>query len=353
MKEDRKQFLKNLIEAMSPSGFEEEAANIWRERALKFSEGVRRDKHGNTIAYINKDGKPRVMLAGHIDEIGFMVRYIDENGYIYMGTIGGHDMQIPQGQRVVIKTKNGKIKGVIGKKPIHLLDPDERKKVPKIHELWIDIGAKDKKEAEELVSIGDPVVISYGFEELRNNKVVARGFDDRIGAFVVLEVIEELKGEKIEASVFSVATVQEEIGLRGARTSAYGINPDIGIAVDVTFATDSPGIDKKKIGDISLGKGPVIARGPNINHKVFNLLIETAREENIPYQVEGIPYGTGTDANIIQLTREGVAAGLISIPNRYMHTPCEIVDIEDVENAIKLIAGFIKRLKRDVDLTPY
>ncbi len=353
MEEERMSFLKDLINSISPSGFEKDAAEIWKDRAKRFSDKVKTDRHGNSIAILNEEGKPRVMFAGHIDEIGFMVKYIDDQGFLYFAPIGGIDLQIPQGQRVWIKTRRGKIPGVIGKKPIHLLEDEERRKVPKIEELWIDIGAKDKKEAEELVSYGDPIVLAYDFCELRNNKITGRGFDDRVGAFTVLEALGELKGSDIKASLFSVATVQEEIGLRGAKTSAFGINPDIGIAVDVTFSTDSPGIDKKRIGEISLGKGPVIARGPNINPKVFELLIDTAKKENIPYQVEGIPRGTGTDANVIQLTRAGVAAGLVSIPNRYMHTPCEIVDIEDVENAIKLLSLFVRRLKEDIDLTPF
>lgn len=353
MKEERITFLKTLINSISPSGFEKEAAEIWKNRAKSLTDKVRTDRHGNSIATLNEEGKPRVMLAGHIDEVGFMVKYIDAQGFLYFAAIGGIDLQIPQGQRVWIKTKKEKITGVIGKKPIHLLEDEERKKVPKIEELWVDIGAKDKKEAEELVNYGDPIVFSYEFSELRNSKITGRGFDDRIGAFTVLEALGELKDSNIKASLFSVATVQEEIGLRGAKTSAFGINPDIGIAVDVTFATDSPGVDKKRIGEISLGKGPVIARGPNINPKVYELLIKTAEEENIPYQIEGIPRGTGTDANVIQLTRAGVAAGLVSIPNRYMHTPCEIVDTEDVENGIKLLSLFIKRLIEDIDLTPF
>lgn len=353
MEKERINFLKALINSFSPSGFEKEAAEIWKERAKRFTDKIRTDRHGNSIAILNEEGKPRVMFAGHIDEVGFMVKYIDDQGFLYFAPIGGIDLQIPQGQRVWIKTKRGKIPGVIGKKPIHLLEDEERKKVPKIEELWIDIGTEDKKEAEELVSYGDPIVLDYEFCELRNNKITGRGFDDRVGAFTVLEALGELKDLNIKPSLFSVATVQEEIGLRGAKTSAFGINPDIGIAVDVTFSTDSPGINKKKIGEISLGKGPVIARGPNINPKVFELLVNTAEKENIPYQIEGIPRGTGTDANVIQLTREGVAAGLVSIPNRYMHTPCEIVDTEDVENVIRLLSSFIKGLEENIELTPF
>ena len=348
-------FLKNILNAISPSGFEDEAAFVWKEYAKEFAHKVVTDLHGNSIAILNEDGEPRVMLAGHIDEIGFMVKYIDDDGFIYFTPIGGWDLQIPQGQRVWIKTKDGRVTGVIGKKPIHLLEEEESKKIPKFKDLWIDIGVKNRKEAEEVVKIGDPVVLAYEFTPLKEDNIAARGIDDRVGAFVVLEALRLLSKEKIKAAVFSVATVQEEIGLRGAKTSAFRINPKVGIAVDVTFATDFPKIrrEKEAIGDVKLGKGPVIARGPNINPKVFETLVDAAEKEGIPYQVEGLPRGTGTDANVIQLTREGVATGLISIPNRYMHTPCEVINLNDVENAAKLIASFIKRLDEKFDFTPH
>jgi endoglucanase len=355
MEEKSYQFLKDILNAISPSGFEDEAAHIWKEYAKEFAHSVITDLHGNSIAVLNENGKPRVMLAGHIDEIGFMVKYIDDDGFIYFTPIGGWDLQIPQGQRVWIKTNGGRITGVIGKKPIHLLDEEERKKIPKFKDLWIDIGAKNRREAEEIVKIGDPIVLAYEFTPLKGDLVAARGIDDRVGAFVVLEALRLLSREKINAAVFSVATVQEEIDLRGAKTSAFRISPEIGIAVDVTFATDFPKIRKEKeaIGDIKLGMGPVIARGPNINPKVFDTLLKVAEEEDIPYQVEGLPRGTGTDANVIQLTREGVATGLISIPNRYMHTPCEVISVKDLENAAKLIAAFVKRLDEGIDFTPH
>lgn len=350
------EFLRDLLNTMSPSGYEEEASVLWKKKAGTFAEKMWTDLHGNSIAVVNEKGSPRVMLAGHIDEIGFLVKYIDDKGFISFAPIGGHDPQIPQGQRVWIKTEKGRIPGVIGKKPIHLLDPEDRKKVVQIEKLWIDIGANSREEAEKLVKIGDPITLAYSMEELLNNKVVSKGIDDKVGAFVVLEALRLLAEDRPKAAVYSVATVQEEIGLRGAKTSAFGIDPKVGIAVDVTFATDSPDFDKsdrKKIGDIRIGKGPVIARGPNINHKVFELLVKTAEEEGIPYQVEGIPRGTGTDANVIQLTRAGVATGLISIPNRNMHTPCEIVSLDDLENAYKLIAAFVRRIDDTTDFRPY
>lgn len=348
-------FLKDLLNTISPSGYEEEAAQIWTQWTKSFADKIEKDNHGNIIAGINPDGSPRVMLAGHIDEIGFMVTYIDDQGFLSFTPIGGHDIQIVQGMRVDIKTVQGRIRGLIGKKPIHLLDADDRKKVPKYEDLWIDIGAKDGEEARSLVKIGDPVVYSYNFEELRNGLAVARAFDDKIGAFVVAEALRLLAKDRPQAAVFAVATVQEEIGLRGARTSAYHLNPDVGIAIDVTFATDNPGMegrDKKRFGEIKLGKGPVLSRGANINPKVFAGLVHTAEKAQIPIQVEGAPAGTGTDANAIQLSRAGVATALVSIPNRYMHTPCEVVALSDVEQAAQLLAAYIRTLTPDTSFIP-
>ncbi len=339
-------FLKRLLATVSPSGYEDEAAQVWADEARTFADEVRSDTQGNVIAVVNKGGKPRVMLAGHMDEIGFMITHIDDQGFLYFGQIGGWDPQIVQGQRVWIRTQSGKIPGVIGKKPIHLIKEEDRNRVTKIEELWIDIGAKDKAEAEKLVRIGDPAVIDYGFAELRNNLVVSRGFDDKAGAFVVLEAARMLAKLKPKAEVYAVATVQEEVGLRGAHTSAYGIDPLVGIAVDVGFATDFPTMaeEQKRVGAAKLGQGPMIGRGPTYNHKVVELLIETAQTKKIPYQLNGEPRGMGTDAYAMQMTRAGIAAGLVSVPNRYMHSPCEIVSLSDLENAYTLIAHTVAQI---------
>ncbi len=354
MEKERIDFLRTFMETACPSGFEQAASALWRKEADKFADRTWTDAHGNSFAVVNEGGSPRVMLAGHIDEIGLMVTHIDEHGYISFTGIGGWDLQVLPGQRVKIYTKDGVVLGVIGRKPIHLLKDEERKKVVKFEDLWIDVGAKDKGEASSLVEIGDPAVLDYSFAELRNDLVTARGFDDRIGAFIVLEAARIAAGLNPKAAVYAVATVQEEVGLRGARTSAFGIDPKVGIAVDVGFATDTPGMgnEKKIVGDIAMGKGPMIARGPNINPKLFSLMIETAQKENIPYQIEAAPRGTGTDANAIQLTRAGVATGLISIPNRYMHSPCEVVHLGDVENIAKLIAYTVARIDDGTDFIP-
>jgi len=356
MDKEREKFLESLVNAMSPSGFEEEAVKVWVERAKPYADRVYTDYHGNAIAVINEGKEPRIMLAGHIDEIGYMITYVDENGYLYFNTIGGVDPQIAQGQRVWIKGKNGeRILGVIGKKAIHLLDEEERKRVPKFKEMWIDIGAKTREEVLDKIEIGTCAVNALSYERLYNGNVVARGFDDRVGAFVVLETLIELSNVKdsLNASVYAVATVQEEIGLRGAHTSAFGIAPHVGIAVDVTHTSDQPGVEKKVIGDIKLGGGPVIARGPNISPKVYEKLVNVAKESNIPYQIEPAPRATGTDANIIQITREGVATGLVSVPNRYMHTPCEMVNLEDLDNIINLLKNFCLSVKTKEEFLLY
>jgi len=341
------------MDTISPSGYEEEAARVWLEEAETFADRTWADQHGNAYALVNEGGSPRVMFAGHMDEIGLMITHIDDNGFLYFAAIGGWDPQILQGQRVWIRTSTGRRTGVIGKKPIHLIKPEERDKATKLEELWIDIGAKSKAEALKAVNIGDPVVLAHEFEQLQNGLATSRGFDDKSGAFVVLEAARLLAQMKPQAEIYAVATVQEEIGLRGARTSAYGIDPQVAIAVDVEFATDFPTMEgeKKKVGEVKMGGGPVIVRGANINPKVFDLLAKTAKKSKLPHQIVGYPSGTGTDANAIQLNRAGVATGLIGIPNRYMHTPCELVNLNDLENSARLIAHFTEQIEDDIKFT--
>lgn len=354
MDQRRVAFLERFLSTISPSGFETEAAAVWQEEAGKFAQRTWVDLHGNAFASLNEGGAPRVMLAGHMDEIGLMVSYITDGGYLYVRPIGGWDAQILPGQRVWVRTKTGRVLGVIGRKPIHLLEDEDKKKVVKVEELWIDIGARSKAEAQKKADIGDPVVLALNPDRLAEDLLVARGVDDRIGAFVVLEALRHLKAREPKAAVFAVATVQEEIGIRGARTSAYGLDPTVGIAVDVCHATDTPGTEgeKRKLGETALGMGPVIARGPNINPKLFDLLVATAKKAKIPYQIEPAPAGTGTDANAMQLNRAGMATALVSIPNRYMHSPCEAVSLRDVANAAKLIALVAAALHEKTDLVP-
>ena len=350
-------FLQRLIETPSPSGFEAPVQRLITERLRPFADDVRTDVHGNVISVTNPGAPLRVMLAGHCDEIGLMVQHFGyvpsaDDGYIYFSAIGGIDTAILEGQRVTVHSARGPVNGVIGRKPVHLIDPDDRGKPEKLHKMWIDIGTKTKAEAMEAVEIGDPITIDVGMRELRNNLLAARGFDDRIGAFVVIETMRLLKGQPLGVAVYGVSTVQEELGLRGARTSAYGIDPHVGIAIDVGFATDHPGAEKSKVGDIKLGLGPMLHRGPNINHVVGRMLVEAAKANVIPYQMAAEPKATGTDANAMQINRAGCAAALVSVPNRYMHTPVEVVSKDDVTNCSRIIAEFCKGLKPDTSFIP-
>ncbi len=352
MQKDSFNFLKKLVDTPGPSGYEQKVQAVYRERVSKYAENIKTDVMGNVFATVNPGGSPTIMLAGHADEIGFQVRYISDEGMLYFGSIGGHDTVVTVGQRVNVHTASGILPGVLGRKAIHLLDADERNKMPKLDDLWIDIGAKDKSDAESVVAIGDCVTYQHELQRLRGSICAARSFDDKMGVFIVAEALRILSGKKIQAAVVGVSTVQEEVGIRGARTSAFGVDPLVGIATDVGHSTDYPSADKKKVGDVKLGKGPKITRGPNINPAVFDLMITTAKELKIPYQVVAAPGGTGTDANAMQLNRAGVAAGLISVPLRYMHTPNEIMDLDDIENAAKLMAGFCERVTAEMDFIP-
>lgn len=356
MNKTSKKFLSDMINAISPSGYENCAAAVWKEYAGKFADRVETDVHGNSHAIINTGGKVKVMLAGHYDEIGFLISHIDDKGFLWIAPIGGWDPQIAQGQRVHIIGNKGKIvSGAVGKIAIHLQQPEQRKKVSEIKDLWIDIGAKNKKDAEKIVSIGDPLVVQYGFEELQNGRAVGRAFDDRAGAFAILEAGRMLTELNTECEVHVVATVQEEIGLRGARTAAFGIDPDVGIAVDVTFATDHPNLGSvvNQEGLVELDGGPVVTRGPNINPKLFELIVAVAKEKKIDIQIVAEARGTGTDANAIQLNRAGVATGLISIPLRHMHSPCELLSLHDVVAVSKLLAGICEKITPETSFIPF
>jgi endoglucanase len=345
-------FLKQLVATPSPSGFEQPVQELVREKLRDITDELKTDVHGNVIAVKNPEGKPRVMIAAHCDEVGFMVKHITDEGYVYFAPVGGVDANLVPGQHVEIHTAKGVVPGVVGKKPIHLMEEEDKKRKQEIHKFWIDVGAGKKKELDGIVNIGDIITFHGRFNVLRNKLVTSRSFDDKAGVFVLTEIVRELAGRKFPAGVFAVSTVQEEVGLRGATTSAYAVKPDIGIAIDVEFSSDYPDIDKKRVGDVSLGKGPVLYRGANINPVLGELLIKTAREKRIPHQLSGSPRATGTDANVMQLTRTGVATALVGLPNRYMHTPVEVVSLRDMENAVKLLVSFILKLKKDVNLIP-
>jgi endoglucanase len=349
MDERQLTFLRDLTDASGPSGYEGPARAIWRQSAREFAATVHGDVMGSLTAVVHPEGAPRVMLAGHLDEIGLMITNIDEQGFLNFAPIGGHDATILVGQRVRILTATGPVLGVLGRKPIHLMQGEERKEPVEIKNLWIDIGADSRAEAEAVVRIGDPVTFAAGLERLRGDLLVSKAFDNRVGAFVVAETARALAGETIDAAVYAVAASQEEIGYRGAITSAERIKPDVAIAVDVGFALDHPEVEgeRKRHGSMALGKGPQITRGPNINPLVFDLLVQTAREADIPFQIDPAPASTGTDAWAIQVAHQGVATGVVGVSLRYMHTPVEVLHTRDLDLTIALLAGFIRRLRRE------
>jgi putative aminopeptidase FrvX len=354
MREESFEFLKQIVNTPSPSGYEQKAQAVFREYAGRFADEVHTDVLGNSYAVINPDGYPRVMLSGHVDEIGFVVHYISDEGFIYFSPVGGHDSIVPVGHRVHIHTKQGPVLGIIGRKAIHLLSEEERRKKPDLSDLWIDIGATSKKEAEERIRLGDPITYVYDLQPLLGDFVTARGFDNKMGCFVVAEALRLLSEHRSElkAAVYGVSTVQEEVGLRGARTIAYEIDPQVAVTVDVGHSIDYPGVDKKKHGDQAISKGPVICRGSHINPLVFEMLVDTAIEKEIPYQIEVAGGRTGTDNDAIQLSRSGVATGLVSVPIRYMHTPCELLHLGDLENTVRLLAEFTLKVHAGINWTP-
>jgi len=352
MQDSAKAFLRQILETPSPSGYERPVQEIVRKYAADFADEVRTDVHGNVIACKNPAAPVRVMLAGHADQIGLLVTHINDQGFIYTQTIGGWDPQQLIGQRMTIWTDEGGVPAVIARKAIHLLTDEERKQVVKTDDLWLDIGAKDKEEAEAAVKIGDCVTLELGYQEMRNDLANSPGMDDKTGLWVCFEALRRAETKDLNVALYAVATVQEEIGLRGATTSAYGVQPHVGIAVDVTHATDCPTIKKEQEGDVKLGGGPVVYRGPNMNPVVAKRLADTARDKEIPFQPAAIGKGTGTDANAIQLSRGGVAAGLVSVPNRYMHSAVEMISLGDIDRCADMLAAFAVSLTGSEDFTP-
>lgn len=347
-----KEFFIRLLETPSPSGYERPIQDLVREYVGSFADDVKTDLHGNVIACVNPGAPLRVMLAGHCDQIGLIVTQIDGDGFIYSQAIGGWDPQQLIGQRMTIWTSEGPLPAVIARKAIHLLSDEERKQVVKPKDLWLDIGARNGDEAKQVVRIGDAVTLQLGFQAMPNRLANAPGMDDATGLWVVMESLRRAQKQGLNCSLYAVSTVQEEIGLRGARTSAFGIDPHVGVAVDVTHATDCPTVDKNQNGDIKLGSGPVIFRGPNMNPVVVNRLLETCDADKISYQLAASGRAQPNDSNTIQISRAGVAAGLVAIPNRYMHSAVETISLDDIDSAANLLAGFAIRIESGTDFTP-
>ncbi len=390
MKKRDIRFLKELVQTPSPTGSEEQVAELVRQKLAGIADEIHTDTMGSVHAilssnlnvvtetveedkrvgafedsgeyeYVNEEtatgdvvemASPVFMLAAHMDEIGLMVRYITEEGFLYVSAIGGVDAAILPGMRVDVHTRSGVLRGVVGRKPIHLIDAEERKAVTPLDNLVIDLGLKPDK-VRQKVCVGDSITFGAAFEPLGQDMAVSKSFDDKTGVFIACEVMERLaEVDQMQGTYIAAITTQEEIGTRGATTSAYTVNPDVAVAFDVTHATDYPGIDRTKYGDIRCGKGPVIAKGPNVNPLVFERLVAAAEAEEIPYQIEAEPGPTGTDARAIQISQSGVPTGLVSIPLRYMHTPNETICLTDVENTIRLLVRFALDLEVDASFVP-
>lgn len=356
-----REFLETLLKTPGPSGYESYVQEVVRGYLSEFADTISTDLHGNVIACKNPGADIRVMYAGHCDQIGLLVSQIDDNGFLYFQTIGGWDAQQLIGQRVSVWPTFGKssskempdsIPGVIARKAIHLLDENERKHPVKAKELWIDIGAQSKEEAQEKISVGDPVTLQLGMQTMANSLVNGPAMDDRTGLWVCIEAFRRASMADLNCSLYVVSTVQEEVGLRGAKTSAYTVDPHVGIAVDVTHATDCPTIDRRQQGEIDLGKGPVVFRGPNMNPKVVDRLVEVGEKKGYPYQLSAIGRAAPNDSNALQTTRGGVATGLVSIPNRYMHSAVETISLDDIDNAADLLAQFALSIDGQDDFTP-
>jgi endoglucanase len=343
--------LDTLLRTPGPSGYESAAADVWR-KAAGFAE-ITTDGLGSSVATIgDDDSAPLLAVVGHIDEIGLVVTHIDEKGFLYFEPIGGWDPQILVGQRVTITGNEGQVPGVAGRKPIHLLDPEQRKKVVKLKEMHIDIGADDREAAREMVSVGDPVVIECEPMVVAGGRLVSRSMDNRLGSYVALEAARRCHDRGgLKSRFAAVAAVQEEIGLFGSRTAAFTVRPDLAVAIDVTHATDAPGVDEKEVGSHPFGSGPVIGRGSTLSPKLYEMLRDTAETAGIPYSVGASGNATHTDADSLQISRTGIPTGLVSIPLRYMHSPVEMVDLADVEATVELIAAFAASIEPGVDLS--
>jgi len=350
---DARRFLDRLLETPSPSGYEWPVQALVRSYLEPVATEVRGDAHGNVIGVANPGAAPRVLLAGHCDQIGLIVQHVDGDGYLSVQPIGGWEPIQLVGSRVTVWGAAGPVPGVIARKPIHLLTDEERKVVPKMKDLWIDIGAGDRADAESVVAVGDCVTVELRVWPLRRDLVAAPAMDDKVGLWVVLEAFRRaVEAGPLRCALFVASTVQEEIGLRGAQTSAFGVDPHVAIAVDVTHATDCPSIDKKSEGDVGLGRGPVVFRGPNMHPQVVERLVAVARERSIPFQFQASGRATPTDANVLQTTRAGVATGLVSVPNRYMHSAVETVSLADLDRTADLLAGFVRGLEPGIDWSP-
>jgi tetrahedral aminopeptidase len=354
MDASRVSFLQQMIASPSPSGFEQPLQQLVREEIQHYTDTVRTDVHGNVIAALNPEAQPRVMLTAHSDELGFLIRYIDDNGFLYFAPIGGFDPSTLPGNRVQIQTPAGPVLGVVGRPPIHMLSDDERGKAPKLSDLWIDIGASSKEEAARIAPVGSVATRAAQLEHMQGDLVVSRALDDKSGVFTVIEAMRRIhtRRSELNSSVFFVSAVQEEVGSRGARTAAHSINPLIAIAVDVTYTSDHPNTSKQELGEIKLNGGPVLTIGGNVNPRVYQLLVQAAQSAGLAWQIDPQAASTYTDTDVIQVAREGIATGLVSIPCRYLHTGSEIASLKDMDEVAELLTHFVLSLNNDTNIIP-
>ncbi|MFN8591449.1 MAG: M20/M25/M40 family metallo-hydrolase [Thermomicrobiales bacterium] len=356
MEEARLAFLQRLLDAPGPSGYEQAPARVWREEASTFADDVTHDVVGNSYARISpRQGianAPRVILAGHIDEIGFVITHIDPEGYLWIEPLGGWDAEVIVGQRLRISSRQGDVIGVIGKKAAHLLKPEDREKPTRLSDMWIDIGAADRADAERRVEVGDPAVIDSRFIRLTDDLCTARSLDNRVGAFVALEAARLIAADRCDAEVIAIATAQEETSFGGAYTASFTRPAAVAIAIDVTHATDYPGADKKRDHEVKVGGGPVLTRGATINDAVYFAMRAAAQREGIATALQATGASSGTDADAMIHSGPGAATGVLSIPNRYMHSPNEVVSLSDLSNAAGLLAAFIRTVTSESDFRP-
>lgn len=352
MEETSFAFLRELLDNPGPSGFEERPSAVWRNRAESFADEVTRDVLGNSYARLENPGRRVVVIEGHIDEIGLMVTHIDEQGYLWFDQLGGWDVQVLIGQRVLVLGNNGDVPGVVGRKAAHVLSADDRNKVPQLRELWIDVGSANREEASARIEPGDPIVLDAGFRQLMGDRVVSRSLDNRVGAFVALEALRHLAENRPNLDVFALAATREEINFAGAFAATFQLKPDVAIVIDVAHSTDYPSASKERDGDVKIGSGPVLSAGPTLNMPAYRMIRRVAEREGISCQLQGAAGTSGTDADAMVLTGAGTATVLVSIPNRYMHSPNELVSLNDLEQAAKLIAAFVASIEEDTDFRP-
>jgi endoglucanase len=348
MRDASVQFLEKLVNTPSPSGQEARGQRVWLDYVTPFADETFSDAYGNTVAVLNKGGSPRLMLAAHADEISMTVNYINKQGFVYVRKMGGIDPAITKAQRVIIHSKDGPVKGVVGNVAPHLTKSDSDRKLPKMEDLFIDIGVESRREAERLVRVGDPITLSDCFDVLRGDLVVARAFDNRVGTFAVAEALRQLSEEKkkLNAEILAVSNIMEEVGLFGARQIAYSLKPDAALVVDVTHATDYPTVSQQQHGDIKVGKGPTLTHGGCNHAEVVARLESVAKAQKIKLQHEAVSGSSGTDTDVIFWTRGGIPSALISLPNRYMHSPVEVVSLKDLAQIPQLMAAFARSLKK-------